>query len=121
MDKKRIKILLILTLFISISVPSTYCIFTKYVEKTGTIETKELSTTFLNNNDFLAKVQTLDASITSINKTTDLTKVTTTPQVTLTDANIVSTNNSSVPTYLWIENGTIYYYTVAETIDINDN
>ncbi len=121
MDIKRLKIILILVLLVSITTTSTLCIFTKYVEKTGTIQTKELSTVFLNNNDFLAKVQVLDSSITSIDKTTDLTRVTTTPQVTLTDANIVSTDSSNVPTYLWIESGTIYYYTAAVTIDINNN
>jgi hypothetical protein len=78
-------------------------------------------TKFLNNSDFLAKIQVLDSTITSVDKTTDLTQLTTIPTVNLTDENIVSTNDSSMPTYLWIDGGTIYYFTGATVIDLNNN
>ena len=120
MNKTKLKIVLIAILFTGIT-QATYCAFINSVQKTGTIQTTELSTTFLNNSDFLTKIQALDSSITTVDKNTDLTRVTTTPTVTLTDDNIVSTSSSSVPTYLWIENGNLYYYTAAVTIDLNDN
>lgn len=116
----KIKIGLILVLIACIST-ATYCAFTTSVEKTGSIQTKELSTTFLNNNDLLTKVQVLDSSITTIDKTTDLTRYTSVPTINLSNDNIVSTTESSVPIYLWIDNGTIYYYTIATNIDINNN
>ena len=40
---------------------------------------------------------------------------------TLTDKNIVSTDDSTVPTYVWFDNGTIYYYSHAEEIDMNED
>ena len=117
---KKIKFLIIFVLMLFVFT-GTYCVFTKSVTKTGTIETKELSAVFLNNNDFLTKIQVLDSSITSVDKTTDLYRVTTLPTVTLTDDNKVSTNASSMPIYAWIDNNTIYYYTGAVTIDLNNN
>lgn len=118
--KKKLYILLILCLISTISY-GTYSAFVVNVVKTGTINTKELSTKFLDDTSFLAKIQELDSTITSVDKTTDLTRELNTPTVTLTDNNIVSTNDSSVPIYLWIDNGTIYYYTVATNIDLNTN
>ena len=120
MDKIKIKLAFIIILFTFIITP-TICAFVKNVEKTGSIQAKELSTTFLNDTDFLTKVQTLDPTITSIDKNTDLTRTNTIANENLTDSNIVSTSTSSVPTYLWIENNTIYYYTVATSIDLNSN
>lgn len=119
MCNNKLRIIVILILLISFS--ATYCVFTKNVEKTGSIQVEDLSNTLLNNSEFLSKVQNLDSSIISINKITDLNRVATLPTVELNDSNIVSTSNSNVPTYLWIENGNIYYYTIAEVIDINDN
>ena len=116
----KFKISLIALLLIALPA-ITYCAFTTSVEKTGSIETKELSTKLLDNNDFLTKVQTLDSSITTLDKTTHLTRYTSVPTITLSSDNIVSTNDSSVPTYLWIDNGTIYYYTIATNIDLNNN
>ena len=115
----KIKLLIIFTLLLGV-VSYTYCAFTKSVEKEGTIQTKELSTVFLDNNAFLLKVQALDSSITSIDKTS-LVRETSIPTIQLTNNNIVSTTGSSVPTYLWINNGVIYYYTIATSIDINNN
>lgn len=120
MNKTRLKYIIIAILFMAITT-NTFCAFIKSVEKTGTIQTKELSTKFLNNSEFLAKIQVLDSTITSVDKTTDLTQVTTIPTVTLTDENIVSTSDSSMPIYLWIDGGTIYYFTGATTIDLNNN
>ena len=116
----KIKVLIISLLLTGI-ITGTYCAFTISVEKNGSIETTELSTTLLNNSDFLDKVKNLDSSITSIDKTTDLNRITTVPTVQLTSDNIVSTQESNVPVYLWIDNGTIYYYTSATNIDINNN
>lgn len=120
MNKTKIKYIIIAVLFMAITT-TTYCAFVKSVEKTGTIEVKESSTTFLNNTDFLAKVQALDSSITSVDKNNDLTRSNTIASENLTDSHLVSTNDSNMPTYLWIDNGTIYYYTVAMTINIDDN
>ena len=119
-DKIKIKLVLIIILF-SLIITPTICAFVKNVEKTGSIQAKELSTTFLNDTDFLIKVQTLDPTITSIDKSTDLTRRDSIAEENLTDSNIVSTPTSSVPTYVWIENNTIYYYTVATSIDLNSN
>ena len=116
----KFKISLIALLLIALPA-ITYCAFTTGVEKTGSIQTTELSTTLLSNSDFLTKVQSLDSTIISIDKTTDLNRINTVPTVNLTDDNIVSTQESSVPVYLWIDNGTIYYYTIATNIDINNN
>lgn len=115
----KIKIVVILLLLFSI-VATTYCAFVVSVTKNGSITTKELSTTFLSNNDLLTKVQNLDSTITSIDKNNDLTRETNTPNITLTNDNLVSTAQSSVPIYLWVENGTIYYYTIATNIDLNN-
>ena len=82
---------------------------------------KELSSTYLNNADLLTKVKSLDSNIVSIDKTTDLNKSLTEPNVALSNDNLVSTQDSSVPIFLWVDNGTIYYYTIAENIDINNN
>lgn len=38
---------------------------------------------------------------------------------TLTNDNIVSTDESNVPTYIWFDNGTLYYYSIANTIYMN--
>ena len=39
----------------------------------------------------------------------------------LTDKNIISTDDSVVPTYAWFDNGTLYYYSHAEKIYMNEN
>ena len=67
MKKNSIKLLLILLICSSISIP-TLSAFVKNVEKTGTIQTKELSTAFLSNSDLLIKIQALDSSITEVDK-----------------------------------------------------
>ena len=54
----------------------TYCVFTKSITKTGSIETVETSAVFLDNTDFLTKIQVLDPTITTVDKTTDLNRVT---------------------------------------------
>ncbi len=38
---------------------------------------------------------------------------------TFTEENIVSTDTSNVPTYIWFDNGTLYYYSIANTIYMN--
>lgn len=119
--KNKINVLLLVLILLVFSVAGTYCAFVYSHEYSTSIEANELSTTFLNNEDFLEVVQALDSTITSIDKTTDLHRVTTIPTVELDNDNIVSTSNSSVPTFLWVENGVLYYYTVAVTIDINNN
>lgn len=116
----RFKILLIIVLF-SCLFTYTLCAFIIYVEKDGTIQTTELSTVLLDDNDFLTKIQTLDSSITSVNKQNDLTQAFSINENVLNDSHIFSTTTSSVPTYLWIDNGTIYYFTIASTIDFNTN
>ena len=118
MKKYKKLFIFVLMLFVF---TGTYCVFTKTVTKTGSIETKELSAVFLDNNDFLTKIQVLDSSITSVDKTTDLYRVTTLPTVTLTSDNLVSTTTSSMPIYAWVDNNTIYYYTGATNIDLNNN
>jgi len=117
---KKTKYLIILILLLSIFVP-TYAVFTDGTTLNGSIQTKELSAVFLDNNDFLTQIQVLDSSITSIDKTTDLNRVTTVPTVTLTSDNLVSTSTSSMPIYAWVDNNTIYYYTGATNIDLNNN
>lgn len=111
---------LVISLLLVLVVSTSYAAFTANDLETGTIETKELSTSFLNNADLLAKVQVLDSSITSVDKTTDLVRITSVPSVSFTDSNIVSTSSSSVPIYLWVESGTIYYYTIATNVDLNN-
>ena len=116
----KYKILIIFILVIGVF-STTFSAFYISKTETGSIETKELSSSFLNNNDFLAQVQIIDSSITSVDKTSDLTRVNTVPTETFTIDNIVSTSSSSVPIYLWVDGGTIYYYTIATNIDLNNN
>ena len=116
----KIKLLIIYVLVIGI-VGVTYCAFSISVEKTGSIQTTELSAKFLDNTELLIKVQNLDSSITSIDKNNDLNRITTLPIVNFTNDNIVSTTDSSMPIYLWIENNTINYYTGATNVDLNNN
>ena len=117
---KKIKLLIILIMFFGLFT-TTYCVFTKSLVRTGSIITKELSATLLDNNDFLTKLQVLDPSITTFDKTTDLNLVTTLPSVTFTSENILSTTNSSMPVFVWVDNGTVYYYSGATNIDLNNN
>lgn len=118
--KSKIKILLIILLF-SCVFTYTICAFSISVEKNGTIQTTELSTILLDDNDFLTKIQTLDSTITSIDKENDLTRSSTINDEVLNDSHVFSTSTSNVPTYLWIDNGTIYYFTIATSIDLNTN
>lgn len=111
---------IILLICSSISIP-TLSAFVKNVEKTGTIQTKELSTAFLSNSDLLIKIQALDSSITEVDKENDLTRVDTEPAMSFTTDNIGSTTESSVPIYIWVENSKIYYYTIATNINLNNN
>lgn len=116
------KLKLSLVALMLIAIPTiTYCAFATGVEKTGSIQINELSAKFLDNTELLTKVQNLDSSIISIDKSTDLTRYTNVPTNSFTNDNLVSTNDSSMPIYLWIENNTIYYYTGATNIDFNDN
>ena len=59
------------------------------------------------------------------NPNTNITKIektTTAPDIsTMTDANIVSTSDSSVPIYAWFDNGTIYYYSRANQVFLNED
>ena len=116
----KIKILLIIVLF-SCVFTATYCAFSVTLEKSGTIQTTELSAKFLDDNDFLTKIQELDSTITTIDKENDLTRSNTITNEYLTEDNIFSTSDSNVPIYLWIDNGVIYYYTVAIIVDFNTN
>jgi hypothetical protein len=121
----KIKVLLIVLLVAVFSVTGTYCIYATIQTEETDIYIEEKYTRFLEDDLFLDKVQALDPSITSIDKTTDLHRVTTIPTVTLTDDNIVSEAPPSsdspevVPTYLWVDNGVIYYFTIADDIDFN--
>ena len=117
----KIKILLIILLVCAFSVTGTYCVYVKTVTNTDQVYIEPLTTTFLDNDAFLAKVQALDPTITSIDKTTDLHRATEVPDIELTDANIVSDGTyDEVPTYLWVDNGVLYYYTAADNIYINN-
>ena len=111
---------MVISLLLVLVVSTSYAAFTANDLETGTIETKELSAKFVSNTELLAKVEALDSSITSVDKTTDLVRITTLPTVSLTSSNLVSTNDSSVPIYLWVNNGIIYYYTIATTVDLNN-
>lgn len=117
---KKIKLLIALVMFFALFT-GTYCVFTKTITKTGSIETVESSAVFLDNNDFLTKIQVLDPTITTIDKTTDLNRVTTLPTVTFTSDNLFSTQESKMPIYVWIDNNTINYYSGATNIDLNNN
>lgn len=119
-NRNILKVLVLLILF-TFTISITYCAFSLNVSKTGTIETNELSTTLLDNASFLTQVQTIDPSITTIDKTTDLNRSNTINNQYIDDTYVVSTASSNVPTFLWVDSGTIYYYTIAETIDINNN
>ena len=81
---------------------------------------QELNETNLDNTEFLTKIQVLDSSITSVDKTTDLNRVTSIPSVSFTDDNLFSTSSSSLPIYVWVDNGVINYYSGADDIDLND-
>ena len=120
-DSMKKYMLLILPILLLTVFTSTYCVFTKSVSKTGSITTVESSATFLDNNDFLTKIQVLDSSITSVDKTSDLNRYTSIPNVTFTSDNLFSTTTSKMPIYVWIENNNIYYYTAADNIDLNNN
>lgn len=82
--------------------------------------------TFITGPEFNAKIKQLagnpdatkdtdDTNITSIQRANSL------PNFELTDNNIVSTSDSSTPTYAWYDNGTIYYYTEAFNPYTNDD
>lgn len=116
---KKFKLLIVLVMFFALFT-GTYCLFTKSVTKTGSIETVETTAVFLDNTNFLTKIQLLDSSITTVDKTNDLNRVTTLPTVTFTSDNLFSDQSSSMPIYVWIDNGTIYYYTGATTVDLNN-
>ena len=116
--KYKIKVLIVLFLLLFV-VSSTYCVFVLNVVKTGNIEVNELSTVLLSDDLFLAKLQDLDPSITEVDKENDLTRSLDVPSVTFTDDNVFSMEEASVPAYLWIDDNTIYYYTIAEVIDLN--
>lgn len=118
MKKFKLLIIPILLLFMF---SATYCVFTKSITKTGSIETVETSAVFLDNTDFLTKIQVLDPSIITVDKTSDLNRVTTLPTVTFTTDNLFSDQSSNMPIYVWIDNGTINYYTGADTVDLNNN
>lgn len=113
--------LLIIPIMLLFMFSTTYCVFTKSVTKTGSITTKALSATFVDNTEFLDKIQVLDSSITTVDKTNDLNRVTTLPTITFTSDNLFSDQSSSLPIYVWIDNGTINYYTGATTVDLNNN
>ena len=113
--------LLILSILLLTIFTSTYCVFTKNVSRTGSITTVESSATFLGNSDFLTKIQVLDPSITSIDKSRDLYRSVTIPNNNFTTDNILSTDTSKMPIYVWIENNRIYYYTGADNVDFNNN
>ena len=117
MNKLKYLVIALLLVFV---VSTSYAAFTAGDLETGTIVTKEMSAKFLNNADLLAKVEALDSSITSVDKTTDLVRVNNVPSVSLSSNNLVSTKDSSVPIYLWVNNGIIYYYTSATSKDLNN-
>lgn len=112
--------LLIIPMMLLFMFTATYCIFTKSVSKTGSIVTIESSAIFLDNTSFLTKIQNLDSSIIAVDKTNDLNRVTALPTITFTEDNLFSDQSSNMPIYVWIENGTIYYYTGATTVDLNN-
>lgn len=113
---RRKLITLLILCILCVASYGTYCAFSKTEEKTGKIITKDLSKTFLSDEELLTKVQVLDNEITSINKE-EFIKVNTVPEVSLDEQNIVSTASSSVPIYLWIENNNIYYFTIGQIIN----
>lgn len=87
---------------------------------------KKDEATFVNGGIFNAKIKqlagnenatatTIDTNIKSIQRTNAL------PQIELNDGNIISTNDSSLPIYVWFNNGTIYYYTEATNPYMNSN
>ena len=80
--------------------------------------------TFITGPEFNAKIKQLagndgatndtnDTNITSIERANAL------PNFELNDNNIVSTNDSNTPTYVWFDNGTVYYYTEALNLYMN--
>lgn len=121
-SKKEIIISILIAIFIIFfSVINTYSAFTKNIEKTGSITTTELSSTFLSDSEFVEKVKqiatqsgvTIDETLIDkslIQRVNDL------PNIEFTNENVVSTSDSDVPIYLWIENNIIYYYTIATNI-----
>ena len=86
----KIKVLLIALLIVAFSITGTYFIFTVTQNEDASVYIEEKTTIFLSDDAFLDKVQALDPTIVSVDKTTDLHRVTTIPTVTLTDDNIVS-------------------------------
>ena len=118
---KKYRLLIILVMLFALCTTGTYCIFTKNVTKTGTIQTVETSAVFVDNTTFLTKIQVLDSSITTVDKTNDLNRVTTLPTITFTSDNLFSDQTSKMPIYVWIDNGVINYYTGATIVDLNNN
>ena len=83
--------------------------------------------TFLPGQQFIVKIKQLanpslsdvtmytgDTNITSIVRTNTL-------SITPTSANVVSTDDSYIPIYAWFDNGTIYYYSEASNLYMNEN
>ncbi len=126
-SKKEIIISILISIFIIFfSVVNTYSAFTMNIEKTGSITTTSLSSTFLSDSEFVDKVKqiatksgvTIDEALIDkslIQRVNDL------PTIEFTNENVVSTSDSDVPIYLWIENNVIYYYTIATNISQNND
>ena len=111
--------------FLYLSVQNTYSLFTKKIDKTGSINTIKSEATFLPGHVFNVKIKTLsgdenpelDTANTTIINIVRSNKLTINP----TSDNIISDSNSIMPIYAWFSNGTLYYYSEANEIYFNSN
>mgnify|MGYP004467310421 CR=1 FL=1 len=76
---------------------------------------KIAKSTFINGRDFNVKIKTLAGNVDATYETEDVNIQNivraTTLNIDITDDNIISTTDSTVPIYVWYDSGIIYYYT----------
>jgi len=123
MDKKKI---LILILFLFVSSGITYSAFIKTETKRGNINTTDLTSNaiMINNQNFQSKIKELYPSIDDnlidknlLQRETDFEKV---DSLNLSADYNFSNDESNVPIYVWLDNNILYYYTIAQDVDLNN-
>ena len=123
MGKRKILIIFICIFLLGLSSTISYSAFIKYLKLRNRINTTTLTTKFLSDDDINTKIEEIYPSFNGNIEKDDFVRENNFDLVNELDLpldNIVSTEDSNVPIFLWIDNGTIYYYTIATNIDFNN-
>ena len=117
MNRKTKYLIISLLFFVMfLSVNNVYASFVKKIEKQETITTNKKEAILIQGDTFNSKIISLAGSAGSIKNIVRSNTLNINPS----NANIVSTNDSSFPIYAWYKNGTIYYYSEVD-IYLNQN